>query len=136
MQKPSLSRNLRSQVLGGAPGLLAAIKHEKIAGTIYCSEDLRPHRGPRDSGHGASDTERDSGHGASNTGTQCMVPQTQGLSAWCLRHRDSVHGASDAGTQCMVPQTPSVGHFKHFFTLLWRIFFFISLRVLRRLAFG
>ena len=33
-------------------------------------------------------------------------------------------------TQCTVPQTPSVGHFKYFVTLLWRIFFFIRLRVL------
>ena len=55
MQKPSLSRNLRSKVLGCTPGL-AATKNEKMAGTIYCSEDLRPHRSPRDSTHGPSNT--------------------------------------------------------------------------------
>lgn len=54
MQKPPLSRNLRSKVLGGTPGLLAATKNEKTAGTIYCSEDLHPHRSPRDSMHGSS----------------------------------------------------------------------------------
>lgn len=56
MQKPPLSRNLSSKVLGGIPGLLAATKHEKMAGMIYCSEDLRPHRSPRDSTHGPSNT--------------------------------------------------------------------------------
>ena len=55
MQKPSLSRNLRSKVLGCTPGL-AATKNEKMAGTIYCSEDLRPHRSPRDSMPGTSNT--------------------------------------------------------------------------------
>lgn len=56
MQKLPLSSNLRSKVLGGTPGLLAATKNEKTAGTIYCSEDLHPHRSPRDSMHGPSNT--------------------------------------------------------------------------------
>ena len=56
MHKPPLSSNLRSKVLGGTPGLLAATKNEKTAGTIHCSEDLHPHRSPRDSMHGPSNT--------------------------------------------------------------------------------
>ena len=73
MQKPPLSRNLRSKVLGGTPGLLAATKNEKRQG-------------------------------------------------WFIALRIFVHiGVQE--TQCMDLQTPSVAHFKHFFTLLWRIFF-------------
>lgn len=49
--------NLSSKVLGGIPGLLIfGYQAWEMAGMIYCSEDLRPHRSPRDSTHGPSNT--------------------------------------------------------------------------------